>query len=556
MTFRNLIEVHRWQAEQLGPRPAFRYRFQGVFHDITWDSYRETTRACAAALVDAGINVGDRIGLLAENRVEWLIADMAIMTAGAINVPAHAALPGNAIAKQLADAGVNWLFVSNAAQLEKYRSVRSELPDVKGVVVFDGAGATSDASSWKSFLQRGRHVMAKAGPELDRREKTLAPDDLATIMYTSGTTGVPKGVMLSHGNLIANVESLQQLKLFDSHSMVLLSWLPYSHIFARLCDHYLHLRTGCLMALSESLDSVPVDIQLVQPTHLHGVPRFFEKMLAAAQAAPTPEEANKRLKFMFGRRLMWAMSGGAPLPPQVGAAYHAAGVPLLQGYGLTETSPVLTVNKPDDYRNESAGKAIPGVELKIAEDGEILARGANIMKGYWKQPQATAAVIKDGWFYTGDVGRIDEQGFLYITGRKKELLVLSNGKKVAPTEVEALLQSDPCIEQAVVYGEKRNFLTALIVPNWPKVKQLIPVSGSEEELARNPAVENFLRERIDTALANAVTWEQVKQFVIRPQPFSVATGELTVSLKLRREVVFQKHAAELEALYQKAPGGE
>lgn len=556
MNYRNLIEVHRWQAEQLGPRPAFRYRFQGVFHDITWDQYREAARACAAALVDAGINVGDRVGLLAENRVEWLIADMAIMTAGAINVPAHAALPGNAIAKQLADAGVNWLFVSNAAQLEKYQSVRSELPDVKGVVVFDGAGATSDAPSWKSFLQRGRHVMPEAGPELDRREKALGPDDLATIMYTSGTTGVPKGVMLSHGNLIANVESLQQLKLFDSHSMVLLSWLPYSHIFARLCDHYLHLRTGCLMALSESLDSVPIDIQLVQPTHLHGVPRFFEKMLAAAQAAPTPEEANQRLKFMFGRRLMWAMSGGAPLPPQVGAAYHAAGVPLLQGYGLTETSPVLTVNRPDDYRNESAGKAIPGVELKIAEDGEILARGANIMKGYWKQPQATAAVIKDGWFYTGDVGRIDEQGFLYITGRKKELLVLSNGKKVAPTEVEALLQADPCIEQAVVYGEKRNFLTALIVPNWPKVKQLLSVSGSEDELARNPAVENFLRQRIDTALANAVTWEQVKRFVIRPQPFSVATGELTVSLKLRRDVVFQKHAAELEALYQKAPGGE
>lgn len=556
MRFRNFAEVHRWQAEQLGPRPALRYRAQGTFHDISWTEYRTAARACAAALIEAGISIGDRIGLLAENRVEWLIADMGIMTAGAINVPAHAALPAPAIAKQLADAGVSWLFVANAAQLEKYRAIRTDLPGVKGVVVFERSAAAADAPSWAGFVQRGRRALAQVGSELDRREQTIGPDDLATIMYTSGTTGVPKGVMLSHGNLLSNVESLQQLKLFDGHSMVLLSWLPYSHIFARLCDHYLHLQSGCLMALSDSLESVPVDLQLVQPTHLHGVPRFFEKMLAAAQTAPTPAEANQRLKFMFGRRLRWTMSGGAPLPPQVGAAYHAADVPLLQGYGLTETSPVLTTNRPDDFRNESAGKAIPGVELRIADDGEILARGPNIMKGYWRQPEATAAVIRDGWFYTGDVGRIDADGFLYITGRKKELLVLSNGKKVSPSEVEAVLQSDPCIEQAVVYGEKRNFLAALIVPNWLRLRPLLNVSGTEEELARHPAVEAVLRERINKALANAVSWEQVKQFVIRPQPFSIATGELTVSLKLRREVVFQKHAAELESLYQKDASGD
>jgi long-chain acyl-CoA synthetase len=338
--------------------------------------------------------------------------------------------------------------------------------------------------------------------------------------------------------------------------MVLLSWLPYSHIFARLCDHYLHLRTGSVMALADSLDTVPVDIQLVQPTHLHGVPRFFEKMLAAAQAAPTPEEANKRLKYMFGRRLMWAMSGGAPLPPAVGAAYHAAGVPLLQGYGLTETSPVLTTNIPTSFRHESAGKAIPGVELKIADDGEILARGPNIMKGYWNQPQATAAVMQGDWFATGDVGRIDSEGFLYITGRKKDLLVLSNGKKVSPSEVEALLQAEPCIEQAVIYGEKRSFLTALVVPNWARVRQELKVQGTDDELARSSAVNDLLRSRINQALAGAVHWEQVKQFVIRSQPFSVQTGELTVSLKLRREVVFQKHAAELEAAYRKGGDGE
>jgi long-chain acyl-CoA synthetase len=544
------------QAELLGPRPALRFRQNGLFHDVTWADYREQAMACAAGLVAAGVMMGDRVGLLAENRVEWLVADMGIMTAGAANVPAHAALPAGAVAKQLIDAGVNWLFLSNAAQVEKYQAMRAELPGIKGVVVFDRSAAAPGIQSWDGFLQQGRQALSGISAELERREKSLGTEDLATLMYTSGTTGVPKGVMLSHGNLLSNVEALFALDLFDSNSMVLLSWLPYSHIFARLCDHYLHLRTGSVMALADSLDTVPVDIQLVQPTHLHGVPRFFEKMLAAAQAAPTPEEANKRLKYMFGRRLMWAMSGGAPLPPAVGAAYHAAGVPLLQGYGLTETSPVLTTNIPTSFRHESAGKAIPGVELKIADDGEILARGPNIMKGYWNQPQATAAVMQGDWFATGDVGRIDSEGFLYITGRKKDLLVLSNGKKVSPSEVEALLQAEPCIEQAVIYGEKRSFLTALVVPNWARVRQELKVQGTDDELARSSAVNDLLRSRINQALAGAVHWEQVKQFVIRSQPFSVQTGELTVSLKLRREVVFQKHAAELEAAYRKGGDGE
>src|SRR5262245_47528865 len=242
------------------------------------------------------------------------------------------------------------------------------------------------------------------------------------------------------------------------------------------------------------------------------------------------------------------MSGGAPLPPAIGRAYLAAGLPMVQGYGLTETSPVLTSSRPETCRIETAGQAVPDVELKIAPDGEILARGPNIMKGYWKQPAATAAVLKDGWFHTGDMGRLDD-GYLIITGRKKELLVMSSGKKVFPTEVESMLQAEPCIEQAVVYGDARNFLTALIVPSWPAVKQALKADGSEDDLAKNPAVERLLRERIDAALAGTAGWEQVKKFVIRPRPFSVEAGELTVSLKLKREVVFQKHAAELAALY-------
>ena len=375
MTYRNLAELHRTQAERLGPKPALRFRKFGLYRDISWAEYGEAVRGCAAALIDAGVQPGDRVGLLAENRPEWLIADLGIMAAGAVNVPAHAGIPAAAVTRLLADAGATWLFVSSAAQLAKARGVRKDLPAVKGVVVFDRSAATTDAPPWSAFLQRGRRAMSSLATELDRRQDALTGDDLATIMYTSGTTGVPKGVMLTHGNLLANAEQVLHLVQKD-YDIVLLNWLPFSHIFARLCDHYLSIRAGVLMALSESVDVLPVDILEVQPTHIHGVPRFWEKMLAAARTFPDPA---KVLRGMFGRRIQWLMSGGAPLPPEVCKAYQTAGLPLLQGYGLTETAPVLTINHPDDYRLESAGKAVRGVDLKIADDGEILARGPNVM---------------------------------------------------------------------------------------------------------------------------------------------------------------------------------
>src|SRR5262249_14248766 len=298
--------------------------------------------------------------------------------------------------------------------------------------------------------------------------------------------------------------------------------------------------------LADSVDTLPADILEIQPTHIHGVPRFWEKMLAAARMYPDPD---KVLRGMFGRRVRWLMSGGAPLPPEICKAYRAAGLPLLQGYGLTETSPVLTTNNPDDFRVESAGKAIPGVELRIAPDGEILARGPNIMKGYWKQPHATAEVIRDGWFYTGDMGHLDSDGFLYITGRKKDMIVLSNGKKVTPSGVESMLLSEPHIEQAIVFGDHRNFLTAVIVPNWAKMRQTLSLAGSDEELATDSKVEQFLNERVGTVLKSTAAWEQVKKFVIRAKPFTPEGGEMTVSLKWKREVIRTPHAAELDKLY-------
>jgi long-chain acyl-CoA synthetase len=287
---------------------------------------------------------------------------------------------------------------------------------------------------------------------------------------------------------------------------------------------------------------------------MNSVPRFYEKILAV-YATDDPEQTGRKLREVFGGRIDWLTSGGAALPVPIAQAYLQAGLLVLQGYGLTESSPVISFNTKEHYKLDTVGRALPGVEVKIAPDGEILTRGPHVMKGYWKKPEETAAVLKDGWLYTGDLGSLDDEGFLKITGRKKELMILSSGKKVVPSYLEGLLVSDPCIEQAVINGEGRNFLTALIVPNWANLRAVlagngVDVSASEEVLCKHPAVEAELRQRIDRALQDVTSWEHVRKFVVLPRPFSVADEELTVSLKLRRNVVLNRYRHILDQLYQ------
>lgn len=550
---RNLVEVLRRQADRLGPRPALWFKRHGLYHTLSWQEYHAEARACAVALVEVGIQPGDRVGLLAENRLEWMLADMGILTAGAVNVPPHAPLTAGQIHYQLADAGVRWLFVSSPEQLEKVRQIRSELPDLQGVVVFERRALAADTLSWEGFLQRGRRALAQAAAELDRREAALGPDDLATIMYTSGTTGHPKGVMLTHGNLLSNVLGVLAVSAPGPDDLQL-NWLPFSHIYARTCDFYKCQASGITLALAESAEAVLTNLQEVRPTYMNSVPRLYEKVLAAVTTAEA-QETGRRLRAAFGPRIELLWSGGAPLPPAVARAYLAAGLPLLQGYGLTESSPVITFNQREHFKIETVGMPIPGVEVRIAADGEVLTRGPHVMPGYWNNPEATAEALRDGWLCTGDLGRLDADGFLSITGRKKELLVLSNGKKVVPNYIEGLLAADPCIDQAVVCGEGRNFLTALIVPNWSNLRAVLgsdgqPADIEEDIMAGDPAVHSFLMRRVQAVLTNVAGWEQVKKILVLPRPFSVANEELTVSLKLRRQVVQQKYATDLEALYR------
>ncbi len=556
MTDRNLVDVQRRQARDLGPRPALRQRRHGLFSDLTWEEYDAHSRAGAAALVEAGIAPGDRVGLLAENSIDWLVADMAILAAAAVNVPPHAPLTARQVHFQLADAGVSWLFVSNREQLAKARQIRKDLPALRGIVVFDDVGQAEslphEVLSWRGFLQRGRLALPRLEAELEKRRAALGLDDLATIMYTSGTTGNPKGVMLTHGNLLSNaVASLANAP--HRPGDVVLNWLPFSHIYARTVDHYAaSLVAGTLVCLAESAETLVADLAEVRPTNFASVPRFYEKVLNAATSAD-PVETARRLREVFGPRVDWLSSGGAPLPPAVARAYHRAGLMLLQGYGLTESSPVISFNTKQHYKIESVGRPLPGVEVKIAPDGEVLSRGPHIMKGYWNNPAATAEALRDGWLHTGDLGAVDADGFLFITGRKKELLVMSNGKKVVPAYLEGLLLAEPCIDQVVVCGEGHSFLTALVVPHWGNIRRALAVEGVtlEEGVEDHPppVVHDLLQRRIAAALQDVSGAEQVRKFVIVPRPFSVAADELTVSLKLRRNVILAHHAAEVEALY-------
>jgi len=554
MAYAHLVDLHARQALRFGPRAALRWKQHGLYHDLSWENYRRYALAGAASLVARGLPPGAHVGLLSENRLEWLLADMAILTAGCVNVPAHAPLSARQIGFQFAHAEVSWIFVSTSSQLQKVLAVRDRLPAVRRIVLFDEPSAQlpDDVETWPSFLRLGYAALAQQAIELRRRATRLQLDDLATIMYTSGTTGEPKGVMLTHGNLLSNALSMLEGIGVDDESIIL-SWLPYSHIYGRLVDHYVSIAAGATLCLAESQETLLVNLREIQPTQFSAVPRFYEKVLSAVHCEDT-QEMYRRLRRVFGTRIRWLNSGGAPLPIHVARIYHDAGLKLLQGYGLTETSPVISFNRPDSNKIGTVGQAVPGVEIRIAEDGEILTRGPHVMKGYWKNPAATAEALRDGWLHTGDLGSLDPDGYLTITGRKKEILVLSNGKKVVPADIEGRLTGDPLIEQAAVFGEGKSYLTALIVPRLDRLRQEaqsldLPASLPDADLLEHPRIHDLFAHRIAQALQDLSQWEQVRKFRLLPRPFTLEADEMTVSLKLRRQVIYDHFREDIERLY-------
>ncbi|MFO0945269.1 MAG: long-chain fatty acid--CoA ligase [Planctomycetota bacterium] len=553
MKHKNLASMHRSVSEKFGPRVALRHKRHGRYEDISFTDYRRQADLIAAGLIALGIQPGDHVAILSENRYEWLITDIGILSSGAADVPMHAPLSAKQVEYQLGHSDSRGVFVSNQGQADKVLAVLEQLPKLEFIVSFDPIKVDGRIKqlTWQRLKQLGHQQGPEGQAEVRRREANLDPESLATIIYTSGTTGNPKGVMLTHRNFVTNAEASVDA-LHAQPDDVLLSWLPYSHSYARMTDHYLAVLSGLTVCLAESMDTLLVNLAETQPTMMTAVPRFYEKVWSAVENLP-PDIRAKQVHRIFGRRIRRLSSGGAPLPAHVCKGFFEAGIPVLEGYGLTETSPIISFNSIERYKVGTVGQKIDGVEVKIADDGEIITRGPHIMKGYWKEPQATAEAIKDGWFHTGDVGEIDEDGFLKITDRKKDLIITSGGKNISPSELERLLVSDPYIDQAVTYGDARNFVTALIVPNFPMLENKAKEIGGSMQPADGfldcPRIHRFLKERIDAVMQAVSNPERVKEFVVLARPFQLENDELTATLKVRRRHVIQKFEDRLAALY-------
>ncbi len=557
MAYSSLAAMHRASSERLGPRVALRYKRFGLYHDLNWIDYRRQADGAAAGLIGLGIRPGDRVGILSENRFEWLVADIAILSAGAADVPLHAPLAPPQAQYQLAHSGARGVIVSSQAQADKVFASIDGLPDLSWLVAFDPVTVPPVLAdrlrvlSWPGLIERGWLSGEEARREVLHREAATTADDLATIIYTSGTTGHPKGVMLTHRNLISNAEGTLQASP-EGLDDVLLSWLPYSHIYARTTDHYLTILAGTVVCLAESVDTLILNLAEIQPTWMTSVPRFYEKIWMSVEHL-TADQRAVALKRLFGPRIRRLSSGGAPLPRHVAEGFLEAGLPLLEGYGLTESSPVICFNRTDAHKVGTVGPPIPGVEVKIAPDGEILTRGPHVMKGYWKDPEATSRTIVDGWLHTGDVGQLDADGFLTITDRKKDIIVTSGGKNIAPSEIERLLVSDPFIDQAVVVGDARPFVSALIVPNLPALEARaaelgVPIEVDGDLIVSEP-LRTFYAERIAQLMQSVSNPERVKAFLLLSRPFSAEAEELTATHKVRRKHIVTKFANWIDTLY-------
>ena len=587
----------------------------------------DEVRDLSLGLGALGVRPRDRVAILSDSRPEWVIADLAILTAGAVSVPVYPTLPANQVGYILAHSGARVVAVADEEQAAKVRAARKDAPGVEAVVVFDrgapaggaadpvaspgdapsaeaadadAAGADNETPLLEYSLaeigERGHHRLMTEdglGRMFKERAHAIEPDALATIIYTSGTTGHPKGVMLSHRNFLANVADVNQV-IGVSDDDTALSFLPLSHAFERTTV-YMYLYNGATFIFAESLETIGRDMQQVRPTVMTGVPRVFEKVrarvVAAVAEAPRVRQALfawatgvghamagaqtggrkpglwtrlrapiadrlvlSKIRARTGGRLRFVCSGSAPLSREVAEFLYAIGLPVLEGYGLTETAPVLTVNPLGAARIGTVGPALPRVELRIAADGEVLARGPNIMMGYYQNPEATAECIREGWFHTGDIGRIDEDGYLSITDRKKEILVTAGGKNVAPQPIEALLKRDPVVAEAMLVGDRRPYVSAVLVPDAEALEQRLAASGIAsgglDELVGREDVRALFQPIVDEANAELASFEQVKRFALLPTQFSIDTGELTPTLKLKRRVVMERWQDAIEGIYQ------
>jgi long-chain acyl-CoA synthetase len=557
----------------------------------------QRVRHIALGLADAGIQPQDRVALISENRPEWSIVDLAILSAGAVTVPIYTTQSVDQIEFILSDSGSRALMISGGRILKHARPGFAGLDQLQTIVVFDAesAAGVDRATTLQNIEARGAAIEQENPDAFDKLLAQGRADDLATIIYTSGTTGEPKGVMLTHHNFIANVRSIT-VGLPISTADVSLSVLPLSHIFERTV-FYVFCYVGVSVNYAASFDQVGEFLREVRPTIMTAVPRLFEKVyhrivkkgmsagglkskifarsLTVGQQyaelkyknRPIPlslrlrHAVSDRLVFTkwregIGGRLRYFVSGGAPLSPALSYSFLGAGINILQGYGMTETC-IVCANRPEDNCVGSIGKPFAGIDVKIAADGEMLVRGDNVMRGYYGHPEATAAAMNDGWFSTGDVGYQDEEGHIFLTDRKKDLFKLSNGKYIAPQQLESLLKQSEFVNQVVVVGASRKYPAALIVPDWEDLKSALRdagenVTGNHAAISRLPAAIKLVQKDVTAITAHLADYERVRRIALLPEEFSIEKGEMTPTLKVKRAVIDQKYGRLIDELYRGA----
>jgi long-chain acyl-CoA synthetase len=588
---RNLVALFEAQAKTLAERTAVTMKRDGRWQGVAWSEVARRARDVADGLAAIGLRPGDRVAIIGETNLEWILADLGILGAAGITVTIYQSNKASECQYILADSGARFIFCDTDAQVAKIREVRGKLPALEGIIRASGSAADPFERTLAE-LERAGEEWRRANPDAHAsRLAALGPDAPASFIYTSGTTGNPKGVILSHGNWVYEAYAVEQLRIIGPDDVVLM-FLPMAHSFAKVIEA-VWFATGATVAFVESLEKILDNASEVKPTVMPSVPRIFEKayntvvskglatpglkgklfqlaLESFEQYATAAEQGKsyssfgftigKKLVFpklthalneRFGGRMRLFVSGGAPLSPKIAHFFGVLGFTILEGYGLTESSAGTFVNRPGKNRIGTVGPPVPGTQVRIADDGEILVKGGGVMQGYYNNPAATAEVVKDGWLYTGDIGYLDEAGHLKITDRKKDIIVTAGGKNVAPQNLENELKTEPLISQVMVHGDKRKFLSALVTLNEENARKWASDNGvaAAAALHEDPRIRAHVQKAIDALNAKQSSYSTIKRFAILPRDFTQESGELTPTLKVKRKLVTQNYKDLLDSFY-------
>ncbi|MGD8778422.1 MAG: long-chain fatty acid--CoA ligase [Ignavibacteria bacterium] len=597
--FQTIPEVYEFLTtsyKRKNEKPVFKQKIDGKYCDISYNEFRDKTKYFALGLASIGIKRGAKVALISENRPEWVYTDYAVLSLGAVDVPLYPILTADTIEFIMNNSGATAIVVSNKFQMNKVLKVWSNCKLLKHIIVMNNIEENDNPGvlTMSQVIEKGKTFGESHPNYLEENIKLNKKDDICTIIYTSGTTGEPKGVMLTHDNILSNVKGAH--KAFDiSDKDTFLSFLPTCHIYERMSGYYAAMASGATIAYAESIEKVAFNLVEIKPTIMTAVPRLFERMynkiiknieiqspakqklfgwavevgkkyqLAKKSGTYIPigltakqKLADKlvlgKIRARTGGKLRFFISGGAALARELAVFFEATGILVIEGYGLTESSPIIAVNRPNDYKFGTVGKVLPGVEVKIAKDGEILACGPGIMQGYHNNKRETEAVLVDGWLHTGDIGVFDAEGFLIITDRKKHLFKTSGGKYVAPQPIENMFLTNRYIEQFVLIGDKRMFITALIVPDFEALKEYADANRIQYEDEKNLVKMKQINELLDKEFANIQrnlsAFERVRKFTLLDKPFTIEDGELTPKLSVKRKVIEERYKDLIEDMYQ------